>query len=438
MKHVIFLHLVLELTEAGAVTRPVLEDPSSEVRLPDVEPETDHLGAITLPGTSIAGSLRAHVARRAPGAEVALFGEVTADSATPSAVRVLGSRLTTAAAGTVDLRQTAIDRTRGAARTSHLRHSRLVAAGTRFQVFLRLDDVAGAQEAVLLDGLATWQPLIGRAVTSGHGAARVVSLHRGRCDLTTKEGLGTFLSAHGPELVVAVATEPVPLADPTPREHLRIAFSLTSALHVGSGASRSGPADGPGHEVTPVFRLAGLPAVPGTSLRGVLRSRSEYALRSLGLPACLDGGCGTCLPCGIFGHGGGHDDSSTTVGRRGRIRVLDAVIADPVVVTRSHVAIDRFTGGALDGALWTVEVVESGRFELVVERLDATDHEWELAQALVRLVAQDLHDDVLGIGGRTTAGHGSVRMDDPDPGSLAVAQRTVRSLLAACPVGTSS
>jgi CRISPR/Cas system CSM-associated protein Csm3 (group 7 of RAMP superfamily) len=95
------------------------------------------------------------------------------------------------------------------------------------------------------------------------------------------------------------------------------------------------------------------------------------------------------------------------------VRAADAVVTEPVAGERTHIAIDRFTGGVLDGALYTMEVLEAGTFSLVLERLpDAMDDELaRQVQAVVRLVLEDLNDGIIGMGGGTARGYGSVRAD---------------------------
>jgi CRISPR/Cas system CSM-associated protein Csm3 (group 7 of RAMP superfamily) len=73
------------------------------------------------------------------------------------------------------------------------------------------------------------------------------------------------------------------------------------------------------------------------------------------------------------------------------------------------VALDRVTGGARPGLLYTQQVVVAGHFRLRVEPLRPL-RDAELA--LLRASIADLHDGLVGIGGATTRGLGTVRVDD--------------------------
>ncbi len=104
------------------------------------------------------------------------------------------------------------------------------------------------------------------------------------------------------------------------------------------------------------------------------------------------------------------DPGARSVGARALVRVPDAVVEDPVRVVRQHVAIDRFTGGAQEGLLYTVEALEFGAFDLVVEPLgtDLGDIGAAEIRALLRLALEDLDDGLTGIGAGVARGYGSV------------------------------
>jgi CRISPR/Cas system CSM-associated protein Csm3 (group 7 of RAMP superfamily) len=153
-------------------------------------------------------------------------------------------------------------------------------------------------------------------------------------------------------------------------------------------------------------------------MKGLLRSRAEFILRSVGVTPvpCRDASCavsGACWTCRVFGRGGGRDEDDAAVGTRAAVRVADAVVAGGVRAERTHIAIDRFTGGVLDGALYTMEVLEAGTFPLAVERLPGgvDDGLAREIRAVLRLVLEDLNDGIIGMGGGTARGYGSVRAD---------------------------
>ncbi|MCA1278257.1 RAMP superfamily CRISPR-associated protein [Saccharopolyspora sp. 7B] len=352
-------------------------------------------GKIHLPGTTVAGSLRAHCARH-DGALDALFGnkpptrssDRRAD-AIPSAIQVLGTALRPAGES-VTHRRSAIDRERGAARTHHYYEVELLPAGTEFDVFLRWDDPDAPLRDRFLAALTGWHPMLGRGVTRGAGRCSLIGWGEAEYDLSTGPGLLSWIR----DTDIQSYPEPTkPVDTPEPEIALRAELSIVDAVHCGTGDAQD--------NLLPTFRLRtdGDYAIPGSTLKGVLRSRAEYICRVVGAGACTDQSCGECRPCTLFGH------ANAAGGRRGRIAVDDAVIREPVIAHRNHVAIDRFTGGARDTALYTHEVVASGTFTLHVRALDAID---EADERLLHAVLADLHDGYTGIGARTTAGYGTV------------------------------
>jgi len=367
-----------------------------------------------------------------------------------SLIWVLGSRAVDAGGRdlsevSTDLRaSTAISRERAAAEASTLRVEEVLPAGSRFEVFLRWDDAPAAGLDRFLALLAGWRPLLGHGTSRGRGRCAVESIHHGALRLDDPAGLRRWLTASGPALARDVATTPVrpsaAVADPL----LRVAVRIIGPLRVGSGEP-PGATGAQGQLVAPMFRAGGDYVLPGTGVKGLLRSRVEYVLRSAGVtpPPCLDQGCGYCWTCTVFGYGGGTDVTAGAVGRRALIRVTDAVVASPVPVRRQHVAIDRFTGGAADGLLYTVDALEGGSFTLSIEQLaDAVDDR-TLAQfrAVVRLVLEDLDDGIAGIGAGVARGYGSVSVDlreAQDRGDLpsaAAAREELRRMVAAGAAG---
>lgn len=415
-----YITVELELTEPGAVLEPVEVDGAGEVEAHlDMRPVRDHEGRWTLPATSVAGSLRDHLARNDRDLVDEVMGVVGSDGARPSGLRILGTRLV-GEADLCDEHSTAIDRHRGAAANRSLRHIQVLPEGTSFEVFLRWDDPEPSHLERVLQDIGRWRPVLGAGVSSGHGVCRVKQARHGFLDLGTAEGMLAFLTGGGPELVRTVATNPVPVSEGSAVDQILFAFELVSALHVGTGQTTEQKP-----YVATVVRRGETPTVSGRSLRGVFRSRAEFILRSVGVDACATVNCGRCVICLLFGHSA-DDPASASVGLRSALRFRDALITEAQVSRRSHVAIDRFTGGATDKLLFTEEVVDHGRFEVRIDRLRGTDDQWELARALLVLVAQDLSDGYVGVGGGTTRGQGTVRLTSAQPVELAEAQETVR------------
>jgi CRISPR/Cas system CSM-associated protein Csm3 (group 7 of RAMP superfamily) len=420
-RSVAFVVFTLRFVEAGGVSVPSLQS-STQVH---AEVATGPDGRAWIPGTSLAGALRDMV-RRERGEEAAdlMFGKVpsggdTNVEAQASQVWVLGSRRK-AGDGTEVRAGTKINRKRAAAETATLRVEELLPAGSAFEVFLRWDDPPPGEPGNLASMLASWRPYIGRGVSRGHGACIVDAVRFGTLRLDDPEGLHRWLTMSGPELASMVAATEVPVTGGTSGEPvLQAEVSIDGPWRTGTGEI---PEDGP----IPLFRAGADFVMPGSGVKGLLRSRAEFILRSVGAvpEPCLDQQCGSCWPCRVFGHGGGRDQSAATVGVRSLIRIPDAVIQDAAPATRTHIAIDRFTGGVLDGALYTMEVLEAGTFTLRVEPLGTIDQtQLQEIRSVLRLVLDDLNDGIIGMGGGVARGYGTVKVNLAGLPELAEAHR---------------
>jgi CRISPR-associated RAMP protein (TIGR02581 family) len=161
--------------------------------------------------------------------------------------------------------------------------------------------------------------------------------------------------------------------------------------------------------------------LPGSSLKGVLRSHAERIARTLNSESTCnpfaDSGsaksCGrvfdktkpsnteayrdSCLICKLFG----------STGFAGRLATADAyaIGTPPEPTQRDGVGIDRFTGGAAHGAKFELEVITEGAFATT---LHLRNFElWQLA--LVGFVLQDFNDGLIRIGTGRSRGLGQVR-----------------------------
>lgn len=399
-------------TEGGVIGT---EAPSGEGN--DLRLRRDPAGVVHLPGTSVAGSLRAHC-----GSDLDdLFGSRPEerksspddDDFQPSPIQVLGTRYFPVSDETVQHVRTAINRKRGAAENNTLHRVEQLHRGTEFEIALRWNDPDQQRRAAFLEKLQSWHPRLGRGVTSGAGRCRLIGWGSADYDLDTSDGLLAWLRDTGLDAYPKPANEPVAPDVQTP---LDIRMTIVDGLRCGVGDD-----DKPEGEARKIFRLNGVPAIPGSTLKGILRSRAEYICRVLGVDICGDWEsdeearqeaavqqakqqCGACLPCQIFGAGGAN-------AKRGAIAVPTALIEQPKVEERPHVAIDRFSGGYKDGALYHDELVVTGHFRLRVEAL--VEKFDEPAVSLLKAVVCDLHDGLIGIGESTTRGYGTVRVDDP-------------------------
>lgn len=158
--------------------------------------------------------------------------------------------------------------------------------------------------------------------------------------------------------------------------------------------------------------------IPGSTLKGVIRSRCEKIFNSLSenLKCCeitnKKNSCNSlntkidaentykkiCPACKMFG----------SMRLAGRIKIKDAYpVGRFKIGHRTGVGIDRITGGAHKGALYDFEVVEDGKFNVVI-----TGENYELYQLKVLLwVLHDIKDGFVTFGSSSTRGYGVMDVD---------------------------
>lgn len=142
------------------------------------------------------------------------------------------------------------------------------------------------------------------------------------------------------------------------------------------------------------------PVIPGTSWAGVFRHRmSELGVRTEGKDS-------------IFGYVQKKETGSDKAGNKGpkdkarsKIRFSESRIHGAKEKILSRNAIDRFTGGTTEGALFTEKTYYGGKTELIIgwqpeEKMGDTEQK-ALAAAIT-----DLHFGYLAVGGETSIGRG--------------------------------
>ena len=320
-------------------------------------------------GSSVVGSLV-----EAAGAEASeLFGPPPeAKPLRASPWWVLG---TVVDGGTIDVRgRNRIDRVRRAAATRGLVDME-EASGT-ITVYMRGDN---ADLEPLLHVIRHWRPVVGGGRTVGLGHATVTSVRHRTVTLDDPQGLREFLCAGGDAItrvdqLLRNGTDEVIENSPPPEYiHARVAIE----------------------------HLASQDRIPGSTWKGLLRSRVEFIGRSLGYDDVCGRqeseweGCGSCAVCQAFG----------STKRRGCWEFRDSIweegTASPKV--RSRIAIDRFTGGTRSGALWTQHDLPVVAVTLSILGVSPAEP-WVEAALLHAL--RDLHEGLVTVGPNGAAGFG--------------------------------
>lgn len=423
--------------------------------LVDVPVARDPFGNPIVRGTSLFGALRAHLGtydlapqtmltmreitsrgRRAQTSRPATLADLfcgsepeeigsshgkPADTALrPSALRLVATDLVegTPSDGRV---RTAVSRRHGAAQ-AHKLFRRADLTEARIEAIVQVDlnvlrlgiqalcpGPTSAEEAFadLVGAVAQWQPRLGGQTGTGHGQGLLTELRWGSADPVA---LDVLLASDGVLHLLRTLADTtgrptglnVCLAPP-PRERWRMEVRLRSddpLLIAPTGSLHDGRAN---HAVS-------LDRVPGSSWRGLFRSRCEFILRSCDLAACesSDQTCGDCPTCQIFGWAPGPEHPPESVGCQGVLRFSDSAIAGQLQ-TFSHAPVDRFTGGASDQKLYTRAGWAPGStMTLVIDQLSPSRPVPGWAAALIGLAVRDLTDGLLGVGNATTRGYGTV------------------------------
>lgn len=336
-------------------------------------------GGPMVPGTGVAGGLRAAAQENGQGPE--LFGPEPGDAQAISPWWILGTVVEGAQMRT--RRRTKIDRERGAAVPKGLFEMDEAHSGT-VRIYFRSE---ADDPCPFLDLLAGWRPRVGGGRTTGLGRAHVTEITSQTLDLTTRDGVLALLGGGGPvERVEALLGRATPTEARPEQQPVLVTAKVTCPY-------LAQPED--------VQTLTN-----GSALKGILRSRVEFIARSLGLPCCSKTsewtGCGTCPVCDAFG----------STSRGGVWEFLDAPWTvhqpDQQVV---RVAIDRFTGGTRDGALFPQYYAPGVEMELTImgPRLES-EHAWVERSLLHAL--RDLDDGLVTIGPEGASGYGRVSLSE--------------------------
>ncbi|MFV0453334.1 MAG: RAMP superfamily CRISPR-associated protein [Propioniciclava sp.] len=438
------IRVSLTITERWAVGRP--PNAHDVVKLPVlVDPRTAGAGAVRpyLPVTGLVGSLRVHLpeerAKYWLGPEPAGHERSTGTLSSRSDDRmgrfqILGTLPVEAATDRGG--STRIDGRRGAAAGGSLRTAEWAEPALATMVGFH----GGSYDEDFLTRLATWAPVLGRSRSTGMGRARVSKVESVTVDLSRPDQLQWWLvhrdawlrSGDAPPSDVEVQTRSHDHSDLVPA--FSVTFTTAERVHV--GVSESGEGEGRGKPL-PTLRTRrspqkprGVLTIPGSTWKGVYRHRCEAILRLVG----ASDSAREAVVAGLFGA----DVRTAASGRAGRglLAFSDTTATAETEVIRRHVAIDRFTGGARDGALFALQAIPEGA-ELVFSVHASAEGLHPAVETLLLHVTRDLHEGLIGVGGHQTRGYGSVIADQATATRFAnLAPVDVPGVLDALPVSS--
>jgi CRISPR/Cas system CSM-associated protein Csm3 (group 7 of RAMP superfamily) len=407
-------------------------------------------GSPLLPGTSIAGALRAYLLHQEKGYRVAeavgdmpslLFGGTKGDEMGLPSLLTVDDALAMQPE-TIIRDGVRIDPQTRTAQDQKKFDYELLPAGTTFRLQFELALPVDADAEVLLTALARALQgfeqeaiRLGIRKQRGFGQCIVRQWRVTRYDLQETAGMLAWLASGLTEHTLPVSPPVTRTAEhisaaldldslPSPatddqRQHatLTATFTLASPLLIRSTEPIGA------HEQQPDvahLRANGAPVVPGTSVAGALRARALRILHTLA--GCTPHQQASKLVDELFGH---DMDTRPIDHAASRLRVDEVAIHEAGdYLVQQRVGIDRFTGGAFTTALFSEAPLTSGVVTLTLllqssgdpthttahyqaERGEPTHYQAELG--LLLLLLKDLWTGDLPLGGTSSIGRGRLQ-----------------------------
>jgi CRISPR/Cas system CSM-associated protein Csm3 (group 7 of RAMP superfamily) len=146
----------------------------------------------------------------------------------------------------------------------------------------------------------------------------------------------------------------------------------------------------------------GYVVIPASSVKGAIAQRTTFYYNALNGNYVEDGQYAERVEA-IFGE----KKDKGGKGAKGKILVGDCYVPPSEEKLFNHVKIDRFSGGAVDGALFNERVIYKRKFELRIY-LDPSINDQKAIEAFERALS-DVTKGMLPLGGRSLKGHGIFR-----------------------------
>lgn len=416
--------------------------------LPVLRWEAGRNGRPYIPGSSLRGVLRAHLERENwllgfadKQVLLSLFGYAPKDAhaKTPSSrgrLRVMDSLLESASPSSTEIRDhVRIDPDTGAAsELAKFDAEHVVKAQNQsFPLHLIYEGESKDDAELVLLGeavraLVDEELAIGSRASIGFGRFKLDSVQFKVFNRVTPEGLRSFLAdrldsqsrlaEHADSFVFPKSTDaPIHSANrdnlhPLHRLMFELSIPCNGPMLVKEGAPPQAIAkdlvatgtpgatflttlDAPDHG-----QVGAYPLIPGASIRGVLRHRAEKICTAQRL------GSGPAL--WLFGS---KKDEGVDTERRGLVQFDDCILSGMAeAVSSDHVAVDRITHAAADGAKFDDRALNGPLLTVIIRTQFTDDSEDRVAIALLLFLIKDLLADGSGIafGSQTSRGYGSL------------------------------
>lgn len=398
----------------------------------DLELAQDATGAYCIPGTSLAGPMRAWFEEQVDDQTLAdrLFGyvEEKSERSAGSSLLIEDSRVV---GGVFRERRhgIAIDIARGTTQDRFFYTRALLPRGTRFKLNIELDIAASADDSaesslrMILSALERGEIRFGACKTRGMGRMRLEDIVVDRYDfLSDKDALDDYLndrpsSRRGGLEVLNGSDQASRSGDIIEME---IRWSALSPIMVKDGRN--------GFEADMLPLMSGIgnekitPVIPGSSLKGVLRAQAERILNTMladsktNADALISDLFGSQENAGLLSIDDVYCDTKSDISLSDWLSEDVECLSKSPTERRQHVAIDRFTGGASGGALYSARAVkrdmewEPIRMTLRLPK-DGDGADRMVAIAMINLLLRDMRDGFVKIGFGSRRGMGAISAD---------------------------
>jgi CRISPR/Cas system CSM-associated protein Csm3 (group 7 of RAMP superfamily) len=388
-------------------------------------------GVPLLPGTSLTGALRSHLADVLGGYRSEehrdvnlLFGASRRDDddGAQSPLIVFDSLGQLKDDQPLEIRDgVSINPATGTASSHKKFDMEILPAGTIFPVRVELiiENSTKEQEIVgflaeALAGLGKGDISLGMRRSRGLGSVRVHDWKAMRFDLTSQLGWVSWLSTDH----VHPIDDEVPVFD-TPFEAIRSAHpeleinetrdarkrvAVELSLQITGDLLVRSPGCDPTAPDVVHLKSAGSPVLPGSSLAGAIRAQ---ALR---ISRCVrdSQGDGEKWVNRLFGpHIEKSRSSSLCEPSASLLRISENFISDTDVRRQTRIAIDRFTSGVVQGALFDEQVQAGGTIDIRLELREPSGSKTTNAEiGLMLLLLKDLLAGEIPVGGAASVGRG--------------------------------
>ncbi|MEA3228711.1 MAG: RAMP superfamily CRISPR-associated protein [Campylobacterota bacterium] len=273
--------------------------------------------------------------------------------------------------------------------------------GSRFKFSIELIENDTSTFKEILDLLSSSSFRIGGGSTKGFGKVNVVEIKTDSFDIKDYENYSSSLNH---KLTKTYKTQ-----ETTSKEYTKYRLNITPEdfFIFGSGFGDSDADATPVYEKVVDYANATLSdkqiLIPASSIKGALSHRTVFHYNKIKKLFIGDAEAKETIK-EIFGEA--KDSKNNIAGSKGKIIFSDCYQATrDETKTFDHVSIDRFTGGARDGALFqekTIAQKDMYSIEILLH-VDIKDDELQaFEEALV-----DITTGMLPLGGMTTKGHGA-------------------------------